>query len=66
MTVLKIVGANNEDIGMINWFAVHPTSMNNTNKLVSGDHKVRPTLLYGVVLLMTRVHACAPQNKYLT
>jgi len=39
MTVLKIVGANNEDIGMINWFAVHPTSMNNTNKLVSGDHK---------------------------
>jgi len=39
MTVLKIVGANNEDIGMINWFAVHPTSMNNTNHLVSGDHK---------------------------
>ena len=41
MTVLKIVGTNNEDIGMINWFAVHPTSMNNTNHLVSGDHKVR-------------------------
>lgn len=39
MTVLKFVGANKEDIGMISWFAVHPTSMNNTNKLVSGDHK---------------------------
>jgi len=39
MTVLKIVGANKEDIGMISWFAVHPTSMNNTNHLVSGDHK---------------------------
>ena len=45
MTVLKIVGANNEDIGMINWFAVHPTSMNNTNHLVSGDHKVRQFMM---------------------
>lgn len=25
--------------GVINWFAVHPTSMNNTNKLISGDNK---------------------------
>lgn len=24
---------------MVNWYAVHPTSMNNTNKLVSGDNK---------------------------
>lgn len=39
MTVLKIVGENKEDIGMISWFAVHPTSMNNTNRLISGDHK---------------------------
>merc|ERR1719193_1483597 len=39
MTVMKFVGANKEDIGMISWFAVHPTSMNNTNHLVSGDHK---------------------------
>lgn len=24
---------------MLNWFAVHPTSMNNTNPLISGDNK---------------------------
>eukprot|EP00595_Chromulina_sp_UTEXLB2642_P000698 CAMPEP_0196768146 /NCGR_PEP_ID=MMETSP1095-20130614/42402_1 /TAXON_ID=96789 ORGANISM="Chromulina nebulosa, Strain UTEXLB2642" /NCGR_SAMPLE_ID=MMETSP1095 /ASSEMBLY_ACC=CAM_ASM_000446 /LENGTH=474 /DNA_ID=CAMNT_0042137325 /DNA_START=660 /DNA_END=2081 /DNA_ORIENTATION=+ len=29
----------NEPIGVINWFAVHGTSMNNTNTLVSGDNK---------------------------
>jgi len=26
-------------LGLFNWFAVHPTSMNQTNFLVSGDHK---------------------------
>ena len=28
-----------EPLGVINWFAVHPTSMNNTNHLISGDNK---------------------------
>jgi neutral ceramidase len=28
-----------KDLGMINWFAVHGTSMNNTNLLISGDNK---------------------------
>ncbi|KAI8054263.1 Neutral/alkaline nonlysosomal ceramidase [Syncephalis plumigaleata] len=28
-----------ERIGMLNWFATHGTSMNNTNLLVSGDNK---------------------------
>ena len=28
-----------EPLGIINWFAVHPTSMNNTNHLISGDNK---------------------------
>ncbi|XP_052755048.1 neutral ceramidase isoform X2 [Galleria mellonella] len=28
----------NELLGVINWFAVHPTSMNNTNRLVSSDN----------------------------
>lgn len=31
--------AEGDDLGMFNWFAVHPTSMNNTNLLVSGDNK---------------------------
>nr|XP_054774076.1 uncharacterized protein LOC129282175 [Lytechinus pictus] len=39
MTVLKLVDVNGVDIGMINWFAVHGTSMNNTNKLISGDNR---------------------------
>jgi neutral ceramidase len=28
-------------LGLLNWFAVHATSMNNTNKLISGDNKGR-------------------------
>lgn len=38
MTLLKFVDATGE-IGSINWFAVHPTSMTYNNKLISGDHK---------------------------
>ena len=30
---------NDEPMGVINWFAVHPTSMNNTNLLINGDNK---------------------------
>jgi hypothetical protein len=26
-------------LGLINWFAVHPTSMTRENKLISGDSK---------------------------
>lgn len=29
---------NRKILGAINWFAVHPTSMNNTNKFVSSDN----------------------------
>ena len=29
----------NEIMGVINWFAVHATSMNVTNNLISGDSK---------------------------
>jgi neutral ceramidase len=32
-------GGPKAPMGVFNWFAVHPTSMNNTNKLVSGDNK---------------------------
>jgi neutral ceramidase len=40
MTVLRIANAQTgAEIGMINWFAVHGTSLNNTNFLVSGDNK---------------------------
>ena len=37
--LLKFVGQDGEDKAMLNWFAVHGTCMNNTNKLISGDNK---------------------------
>lgn len=38
MTLLKFVGKNG-DLGILNWFAVHPTSMSNDFKLITGDNK---------------------------
>merc|ERR1719295_1938548 len=32
--------------GVINWFAVHPTSMNNTNHLISGDNKGKASQMF--------------------
>ena len=45
MLVLKMVDSLGTDLGMIDWFAVHPTSMNNTNVLISGDNKGYASLL---------------------
>ena len=38
MTLLKFSDASG-DIGMVNWFASHPTAMTYDNRLISGDHK---------------------------
>lgn len=38
MVVLKFKDTNDKPMGMISWYAVHPTSMNYTNKLVSTDN----------------------------
>lgn len=38
MTLLKFVGKDGP-LGMINWYALHPTAMNYYNRLISGDHK---------------------------
>eukprot|EP00939_MAST-03C_sp_MAST-3C-sp1_P004076 g4076.t1 len=48
MTLLKFVADDAEEtpIGMVNWFAVHGTSMNNTNGLVSGDNKGLASYLF--------------------
>ncbi len=45
MTLLSFVGAQGA-IGMVNWFAVHPTSMTFDNKLISGDHKGYASLAF--------------------
>lgn len=38
MAQLKMVSDNGTLLGAISWFAIHPTSMNNTNVLVSSDN----------------------------
>lgn len=37
---MKFVSSEEPDriLGAINWFAVHPTSMNYTNRLISSDN----------------------------
>ncbi|KAF4523069.1 hypothetical protein B566_EDAN013057 [Ephemera danica] len=57
MVQLKLERTTGEAIGVISWFAVHPTSMNNSNTLVSSDNvgyasilfekKMNPTALPG-------------------
>ncbi|NWR71997.1 ASAH2 ceramidase, partial [Centropus unirufus] len=38
MVILKMVDETGQDLGLISWFAVHPVSMNNTNRLVNSDN----------------------------
>ena len=45
MTVLKMVNSAGEEFGMISWFAVHGTSMNSSNRLISGDNKGYASML---------------------
>lgn len=35
---MRFVSKTKRLMGVINWFAVHPTSMNNTNRLISSDN----------------------------
>jgi neutral ceramidase len=46
MTQLKITRVDGTPAGCINWFAVHPTSMNNTNTLVSSDNVGYASVLF--------------------
>jgi len=46
MTLLRIETEDGTPMATLNWFAVHPTSMNNTNKLISGDNKGYASFLF--------------------
>lgn len=46
MTVLRFEDIYNNELGMIAFFAVHGTSLNNTNTLVSGDNKGYASYLF--------------------
>lgn len=45
LTQLRFVDSENTLLGAFNWYAVHPTSMNNTNKLVTSDNMGYASLL---------------------
>ncbi|KAL7059867.1 hypothetical protein AAHC03_013786 [Spirometra sp. Aus1] len=46
MTLLKFLADDGRELGMINWFSVHGTSMNNTNRLISSDNKGMASVLF--------------------
>lgn len=46
MTVVKFVDVKGNNLGAVCWFAVHPVSMNNTNRLISGDNKGYASMLF--------------------
>lgn len=46
MHLLKMVDKKGEPIAMLNWFAVHGTSMNSSNHLISSDNKGYASLLF--------------------
>jgi len=46
MVLLKFVTKDGDEIGMLNWFAVHSTNLGNTNKLISGDNKGYASYLF--------------------
>ncbi|XP_032681175.1 neutral ceramidase [Odontomachus brunneus] len=46
LTQIQFIGADDKPLGVINWFAVHPTSMNNTNHLVSSDNVGYASILF--------------------
>jgi neutral ceramidase len=46
MTLVRFTQQGGKEIGLINWFAVHATSMGNTNHLISGDNKGYASALF--------------------
>lgn len=50
LTQIQFIGADDKPLGVINWFAVHPTSMNNTNRLVSSDNVGYASILFEKIM----------------
>lgn len=46
MTLLKFVNLSGTEIGMVNWYAVHPTSVGPKNKLITGDNKGHASYMF--------------------
>lgn len=45
-TLLKLVAADGEELGMVNWFGVHPDSIGPDNTLITGDNKGLASYLF--------------------
>ncbi|XP_068081600.1 neutral ceramidase isoform X2 [Anabrus simplex] len=58
MTQLRFISSDDKPLGVINWYAVHATSMNNTNRLVSSDN-----LGYACILFEKRMNPNAHPGK---
>jgi neutral ceramidase len=46
MTLVRLTRADGTEVGLINWFPVHATSMGNGNTLISGDNKGLASYLF--------------------
>lgn len=46
MSVIRAVSEEGQEIGMLNWFAVHATTMSKHNKLISSDNKGYASYLF--------------------
>ncbi len=46
MTLLRLQTDTGTEVGLVNWFAVHATSMGNDNLLISGDNKGYASYLF--------------------
>jgi neutral ceramidase len=46
MTLLRLEAQDGTPVGMINWFAVHPTSVGPSNHLIGGDNKGLASYLF--------------------
>lgn len=58
LTLIKFVSDKEGLIGAVSWFAVHPTSMNNSNQLVTSDN-----VGYASILLETEMNPGAMPGK---
>lgn len=46
MILLKFISKDGNEVGMLNWFAVHSTNLGNKNRLISGDNKGYASYLF--------------------
>jgi neutral ceramidase len=45
-TIMRFEDASGHELGMLSWFSVHPTSVANTNHLITSDNKGYAAFLF--------------------